>query len=321
VLLVALAGGTAVTVLVWGLARRRLRAALPVVITSCSALVFAIAFTWATNPIARINTVQWLADAGDVARSFPWEGTIRTAGKDLQSTDLPWWYVPAWLAAQLPLLTLAAVAGGLAVLVVGFIRRWEVVDARTTIPLVPIALQAVALPVGIVLGGAVLYDGIRHVLFIVPALIAMAAAALAVLDRGMSRLRVALPVGAVLVVAVSLSASIRWAPYSYAFVNPIAGRNKDGRSWELDFWGVSAREGVNRLEELGATSIHVAPSAGVGIPYGAVGRPIVPGSDTGLYVFLRYSRAADFGCTVSFTIERDGHVLGEGGRCPAVSQG
>jgi hypothetical protein len=74
---------------------------------------------------------------------------------------------------------------------------------------------------------------------------------------------------------------------------------------------------MRRLRELGLSSIHVEPTAMVGLPYGAVNGPVVPGSHTGLYVSLRWNRAADFGCTVVFTIKRDGHVLGEGARCPA----
>jgi hypothetical protein len=324
-LLVALLVGTVVPVLAWGIARRRLRATLPVVITSFSALVCAFAFTWSINPVAQIAMLDWLQDAIDVARSYPWdEGPIRVAGIDVRSVDLPWWYVPAWLGAQLPLLTLAALVGGVAVLTFGLVRRPSLVSSRETVAFVPIVLQAVILPLAVVLSGAVLYDGIRHLLFIVPGLVAIPAVALAGLDRRArerhSRSRVVLPLGAVLIVAASVWASVRWAPYAYAYINPIAGRNKDGRSWELDYWGVSAREGINRLRELGLSPVHLRPSTGAGLPYGAVVvGPVRSRRESGLYVFLRWSRAADFGCKVVFTIERDGHVLGEGARCPAAS--
>ena len=150
--------------------------------------------------------------------------------------------------------------------------------------------------------------------------------ALALLDRRAtragSRLRVVLPLGAVVVVAASLAASIRWAPYAYAFINPVAGWNKDGRSWELDYWGVSAREGVRRIREAGFDPVYVSPAHGPGVPFGGSGFGLVPGGRPGLYVFLRNEeRAADHGCTVFFTIKRDGNVLGEGSFCrDAASQ-
>lgn len=317
-LLMTLVVGSAAGVITLG--RRGEVRALPVAIVSGSALAFAFAFTWATNPIARIGTLTWFADAAGQAGSFPFFITIRTAGRDLQSTDLPWWYVPAWIGAQLPLLTLVAVIGGLAVLIVLQIKQTAADRLSTTLPLVPITLQAIVMPLWIVSSGAVLYDGIRHLLFMIPALMAIPAVALAVLDRlpgKSSRLSVVLPVAAVVVVAASFLASIRWAPYAYAFVNPVAGRNADARSWELDYWGVSAREGVQRLQQLGLTPVHVEPTDDVGIPWGSAPIPTSSvGSTTGLYVFLRGRRAADFGCTVVFSIKRDGHVLGEGARCP-----
>ena len=321
-LLVALLVGTVVWVVTWGIARRRLRATLPVVATALSALVCAFVFTWSINPIAQIAMLDWLYDAIDVARAYPWNaGPIRVAGIDVRSVDLPWWYVPAWLWAQLPLLTLVTLLGGVGVLAVMLIRRRELASSRTTAPLVPIVLQAAVLPLGVVLSGAVLYDGIRHLLFMIPALVALPAVALAELDRRVRdrrpRSAVVLPLAAVLVVAASACASVRWAPYAYAYVNPIAGRNEDGRSWELDYWGVSAREGIERLRGLGLSPVRLEPPTGAGLPYGAVaGRPLPARLEPGLYVFLRWSRAADFGCTVVFTIERDGHVLGEGARCP-----
>ena len=124
----------------------------------------------------------------------------------------------------------------------------------------------------IVGSGAVIYDGIRHVLFLVPALLAVPAVALAMLDRrpGMKpRVRSLLAGGAVIVVAASLFASIRWAPYSYAFINPVAGHDGDSRSWELDYWGVTGREGVTRLEKLGLSPVYVSPTPRVGVAWGA----------------------------------------------------
>ena len=133
-------------------------------------------------------------------------------------------------------------------------------------------------------------------------------------------MRVLLPLGLVVVVAASLWASVRWAPYAYAFVNPVAGHDKEGRDWDLDYWGVSAREGVERLRELGYSPVYIEPYAGVARPFGGSAEYPEPerpsGGRPGLYVYVRWSHAADFGCTVLFTIERDGHVLGEGARCP-----
>ena len=140
----------------------------------------------------------------------------------------------------------------------------------------PITLQAILLPLAIIVSGAVLYDGIRHLLFVLPALLAIPAVALAVLEQqstGRRLLRTAIPFAAVVVVAASLLASISWAPYAYAYLNPVAGKNKSSLSWELDYWGVSGKEGVERLRKLGYTPVSVTPAAGVGDPLGSDPRP------------------------------------------------
>ena len=285
---------------------RAIRSLQPIVLAALAAPVLGLLFTWATNPIARLGLFQWLYDAVDVAHKYPWAaGTIRAAGQDLTATRLPWWYVPGYLGVQLPLLTLCAVIAA-TVFLAARTRRLPV------IPLVPVVVQGIALPFLIVASGAVLYDGIRHVLFILPALLALPALACSLLDRG--RLRRVLPVAAVVVVAASLASAISWAPYSYAYLNPL-GSIGHGRAWELDYWGVSAKEGVDRLKRLGFTTIYVKPSQQPGVPYGAYNTSDNPARGSGLYVFVRWNRASDFGCKVLFTINRGGHELGEGARC------
>jgi len=188
------------------------------------------------------------------------------------------------------------------------------------IVLVPLALQGIVVPVAILASRAVIYDGIRHLLFMLPALIGLAAAALALLDRRAargSRWRAALPVLAVVTVAASLFDSARWAPYAYAYINPIAGHDTHSQSWELDYWGVSAREGVKRLHEAGVSPVSVQPAAQVGVLFGGIPYRGTFVEGSGIYVFSRWGlTASTFGCNVLFTIKRDGHVLGEGASCP-----
>jgi hypothetical protein len=305
---------------VWAWASGRPRAALPPAIASVAAVVAAPALVWATNPIARIDLIRWLHDASSNSLAYPWYGPIRVAGGDMQSGHLRWWYVPAWLGAQLPLLTIAALVVGLAALVAGVARRHGTAGGERTIALVPLVLQGVVVPVGILLSGAIIYDGIRHLLFALPALIGLAAGGLSLLDRRLARgtrWRLALPILAVATVGASLFDSARWAPYAYAYINPIAGHNTHSQSWELDYWGTSAREGIARLRKAGFTSVSVQPAQTVGVPFGADSYTGVFGDGAAIYVFSRWGfNAASFGCTPVFTIRRDGHELGEGAQCP-----
>jgi hypothetical protein len=124
------------------------------------------------------------------------------------------------------------------------------------------------------------------------------------------------------VTAASLFAVVRWFPYQYAFINPIAGWDKGSRAWELDYWGVTAREGVERLAGEGLSPIAVIPASEPSRPFGGLtGEEVAvlapPPQRSGIYAFLRWdSRIREEWCTVTFTITRDGQTLGQGGYCP-----
>jgi hypothetical protein len=104
---------------------------------------------------------------------------------------------------------------------------------------VPISLQAVVLPVAIVASGAVLYDGIRHLLFIIPPLVGLSAMGwLSLLESRARWVRVtavALLVGGV---AEPVGFSLRNHPHQVVYFNPLLGgpRQATGR-FELDYWG------------------------------------------------------------------------------------
>ena len=294
--------------------------------------MIALAVVWATNPIARIDLFQWLQDANKISLAYPWNGPILVAGHTLQSGHLPWWYVPAWLGAQLPILTIVTLLLGLTVLGALTFRRSVRRPIRgrdgstggdRMVALVPLALQGIVVPLAILLSGAVIYDGIRHLLFMLPALIALAAVGIALLDRrfsSRSRWHVALPVLATLAVAASLFDSATWAPYAYAYLNPIAGHNTHSQSWELDYWGASAREGIARLHKAGLTSVTVQPAQQVGIPFGGVPYTGTFGANAGIYVFSRWGlTAASFGLhrALHDPSERSGSPnSGSGAACP-----
>jgi len=291
------------------------------------------------NPLARIDFLAWAADAFLVSRSYPWEGSIRTLGQDVISTDLPWWYVPSWLGAQLPVVMLVFVVIG-----TGY---WLLQSARSvgslvghsgfrssegqSLALIPFAVQGLVLPAGMVLLNATLYDGIRHVAFMVPALIVLSAPlVVSTLSFKPTHLRhsswVSYVAGiVVLLVPVSgLVGGFRWFPYMYAYVNPLAAWLDDQRAWEYDFWGTTVVEGTGRLRQLGVENVIVSPPIDVTGSGEVLGillpRDVRSDEEYGLYVFNRwYAEVPDEGCREVFEIDRGGIVLGKGAICQGDS--
>ena len=324
VVLLAIALGSLVFVV---LTRHRDRQSwLPVAVTGLFGLGTSLLFLLTTNPIARLGPVQWLRDSWAYSTGgFPWVTAMRTAGVDVPSNAITWWYIPAWVLAQLPLVTIAFASVGIGILIRDVLRSRGIALTRDYAWFVPFAIQGFVLPFGLIVRGTELYDGIRHLLFIFSAFVALALIPIMTVlrkqqYRSTSGRSIAVALG-VIVVGASLFASARWFPYSYAFINPVAGWNKAERNWELDYWGVSAREGIRTLNDLG-----VPPRAV--IPYNDPVRPFDPtvtqmpgdnpsGQPFGYYWFARWEFPADvpFECEDLFEIRRDGHLIGKGGVC------
>ena len=326
VLVVIISGLSAAWWLLLAIRRKTLPRATQTIAVTGIRLAASILMLWMTNPVANIDTPRLILDSIRVSGSFPIDFTVRVAGVDVATTNLPLWYAPAWVAAQLPLALWVWVLVVL-VLVVPVARKFGCgYVTRGAEHLFPVLVQAVVLPILIIASGATLYDGIRHLLFAVPAGIAILILLLRnVLSPWNQPQRIRITLVALILAGVSFNvfAVARWFPYSYAFINPIAGANAPSRDWELDYWGVSAREGVERLRRYGTQEVLVIPNSDMAVPYGGIASASSSsdGSDTvGVYAFLRFGAdlPSSSKCTDVFAIERDGQILGRGGMCPLI---
>lgn len=152
------------------------------------------------------------------------------AGGVVTSARLPWTYVPVWFLVTTPIVVLAGAALSTIWLVRPSPRRvaaWGLV-------------AAIAVPVlGVVITGAALYDGVRHLLFVRPMLAALAAVGwMAVLQSRTRGVRAAGLVALVLGLAEPLAFTVASHPHQAVYFSPLVGgpRGAEGR-YELDSWG------------------------------------------------------------------------------------
>ena len=278
-----------------------------------------------SHPLGRANPLQWLTDAVVLASDHPNVMLVRVLGQNVTSDESPWWYVPVWLAAQLPVATSVAIL----LTLIGFAILKPRVTWRSPLSAAAIILSgpAFVIPVMVLLTGPNLFDGIRHLLFLIPPLFALISAlAWSLLDRRLPLTKAnnrfgatAITWGMIAVVGLSLFASARWFPYSYAFVNPIAGAIKEPRIWEYDYWGTSSREAIRLLrEDPRVTEVFVRPSESSARPFGGKSYEEYledPGNNWGAVTFFRFDAELPPECEVTITISRDGIPLAQGGPC------
>jgi len=178
----------------------------------------------------------------------PWQELF--AGALIPVVDMPRSYVPTLFALEMPEVFLLLGLGGLVVAVLELIRPGTPPQRRGVLALV---LTAATLPILFTVATRpAMYNGIRHFVFVMPALAALGGLGGARLINALAaRGRPALLAGAIVLLALAALPAvemIRLHPYEYTYFNRLAGgvRGAAGR-YMLDYWGLSFKEAAAGL--------------------------------------------------------------------------
>lgn len=189
------------------------------------------------------------AQAFSNMQHFRWTGPMLYQGKTIYASDIPWHYVPQWLLITTPLLQLALVVLGLAVVVRQTIGRgWRLYGwgTREWQDLLFAGL-GVGPVLAIIAMNSVLYDGWRQVYFIYPSLLLLALRGLVALWHWLParpRWQQRLAVGTVAVGLLTTAGQMVWMhPLESLYFNVLGGRQPKQR-FEQDYWGISYLEGL-----------------------------------------------------------------------------
>jgi hypothetical protein len=189
------------------------------------------------------------AQALDIVSRFRFDHEILYRGELVRTTQLPWHYVPVWIAITTPPLYLVLFLAGGAATIWRFIKAGNAIW-RTEADLQDQMFLAFALLplVAAMLYNPVLYDGWRQLYFIYPAFLMVALAgwhALWTLARARAW-RAAL--GAVTALSFVVTAVWMWRahPLQNVYFNPLAGKDMLAR-YEVDYWGLSLRPALEHL--------------------------------------------------------------------------
>jgi hypothetical protein len=231
----------------------------------------ALALAW----ITAIALWPWLQTGNPFARfkialvhfaSIPVSFEFAHWGKQISTSALPASYIPAQLLVRLPeaFLVLLAVACLHAVAAAVRLGRDAVAKAKVErgalwrTALLAIAREramltvcaAVVLPLGfLMLQRATMYDGIRHVLFVIPMLAVVAGLGWRSLLPLVARAPLITAVVAGGYVGSTAATLAALHPLEYVAMNALAGGTRGAYDrFELDYWSAAATEAVRRLE-------------------------------------------------------------------------
>ncbi|MBI4213721.1 MAG: hypothetical protein HY534_05360 [Chloroflexi bacterium] len=225
---------------------------IAVSVVSIAALAWVVMLIWwpwaqsspIANPLRALASTLYFSD---------WFGTVFFEGRTYPVAQLPWIYLPTWVAISLPEFFFVTLGAG-AVLAGralsrgprdrSHLSRWAKIAILLFAGIFPVATA--------VTRDSIVYDGLRQFLFVVPPLAVVAGVAMAGL---LDSRHVTQPLKAALALAVGVSAIVtvadlaRLHPYEYVYFNRLVagGEVAGARRFETDYWGLSYKEGVDWL--------------------------------------------------------------------------
>jgi hypothetical protein len=210
--------------------------------------IMAVAWPWSV--FAPLNVLV----AIDTFSRFPINMLTRLDGVVMKAANVPRWYLPIYLLVRLPELTQVGIVIGAAAGAIRSARRS--VEGLHALRLLPVIL-AVAVPLGhAILTKPVLYNGIRHYMFLLPpitvlATVGLRAAYLLITDRAGKRAGYAFAgvCGAAWLYHAIVLVILH--PYETVAYNAFAGGVSGAvDKYEFDYHGNSIREAAIRLSQV-----------------------------------------------------------------------
>lgn len=204
-------------------------------------------YLWANPPLRVLEVIRQTPKVA-------WEGSVLYWGEFIRANNLPWHYIPVWIAITTPIAYTVLFVVGLAGGLVAFLRK-PGRFYRQRLPAL-VAMAAVLLPVlAVILTKAVVFDSWRHLFFVYPAFVLVAIAGVrmiggAVQDHCHGNVRKGLQGALILAIGGSILMTagfmIKNHPHQNVYFNRLAGRNmqeiKD--RFDLDYWGLSYRNAL-----------------------------------------------------------------------------
>ena len=256
------------------LARRPTRRTLIELAAYGVGVVLLLPLVW---PVLLVDPIGIIVGAVVGSASNPYTKTDLFRGMQIPAADLPWDYVPTWIAITTPWVITALFVVGCARLARAGVRKprdFLLGDRQND----TLALCWFFAPVlGTVVLRPVMYDAWRHLFFVYPAMIYLAAAGIegavewltARFGEARRQHLTAAVGGAVLLgLAPALSFMIANHPYEHLYFNRLAGRDMQQvkQRFELDYWGLSYREALEhivRTDRSRMIRVHVANYPGI----------------------------------------------------------
>jgi 4-amino-4-deoxy-L-arabinose transferase-like glycosyltransferase len=179
--------------------------------------------------------------------NYPWGGMNLYFGKLIPANDLPWHYIPTWILITTPLLYIFLfIIGGFSIFAQSI--RKKVIDFDLIQD--TLFLMLVFFPIlTVIILNSVLYDTWRHLYFVYPFLIVVSVIGwnrIAPKESFFGLFKAKVILTTILVFQIATWMVVN-NPHQYLYFNSLAGNISLEKKWEMDYLGLSNKEGLQYL--------------------------------------------------------------------------
>lgn len=227
-------------------------------------LPFLFGFTVGFWPLLWEQPLVAFAEVFEAMSAYAWEGKVLLHGQFFPADSIPLYYIPLWMSITTPVLY--TFFGMMALLLV----LWQTLKSLANFRLfrsdnhrADLLLMALFLgpPLAVIYKEAVVYDGWRHLYFVYPSFLLLALAGFRQLygwldARKYSRVWNGIKKGILVLAGISLLYTfwfmIRFHPHQNVYFAEFMQTRDQLGHYELDYWGLSYKQGFEALARLDA---------------------------------------------------------------------
>jgi hypothetical protein len=208
--------------------------------------IVATLFSVLTWPYLGINVIPNLQELLNLRTNFPWKHTVIYQGQELQGTQLPGHYLLTWFAIATPLmLFIPALLSPLAIR-----KRFHnrIFMLLLLVLVTNITLYAIIKPL--------IYDGLRHFLFLVPMISTLGVLAIVEFFKHTQQKFIKIVIASIILINSAFIARqiVSLHPYQYIFFNSLVGGLEGAyNKYDTEYWGASYNEAINWFKKNIAT--------------------------------------------------------------------
>jgi hypothetical protein len=183
--------------------------------------------------------------------SFWWKPMLLYMGARINAAELPWHYIPVWIAISTPLVySVLFLSGAFATVRQMFDRRLQLWRGDSELQDLIFLGMFVSPVLAVIILHSTLYNGWRQMYFLYPAFLMVATKGWVILWRARADFIYKATLAVVLLFSLIYSAAwmVNAHPFQYVYFNMLAGKDWKAR-FEVDYWGVSNRRALEYVLE------------------------------------------------------------------------